>query len=99
MARRKDMGIAIAVGFDDGRRDPVAPESFSGSQSQPNIDWPGLIAANPDQPRFTSQVPSGTQHDEGQGSNEWSWSNRANGRRWSGGVDWNRHRRSNRTGE
>jgi hypothetical protein len=103
MARRKDMGIAIAVGFDDGRRDPVAPESFSGSQSQPNADWPGLIASNPDNPRYTAVTPNGVAHQDGNGHNQTpfgNWNKRASGERWQpGSINWDRYGRANRTGE
>lgn len=104
MARRKTETVAATGAtsiFGDGLRAPVAPESFNRSQSNPNIDWEGMVASNPDQPRYTAQNSNSTLHESGNGWNraDWGWANRANGPRWSGGVDWNRNGRANRTGE
>lgn len=101
--RRTAIAANIAIGIDNfGARDPVAPESYSRSQSNPNIDWPELVSKTGENSRLTIQTPNGTAHEFGNGENQtaWeSWNNKANGPKWSGRVDWNRHGKVNRTGE
>ena len=101
MARRKDVA-APSPAFVDmfADRDPVAPESYHRSQSQPNIDWAGLVSRDGENRQFTAQTPNGTLHESGNGANQnWSWGPDANGARWSGRVNWNKSGRVNRTGE
>lgn len=112
MARRKHTtttiatstpAVGIAIGFEPNPygRDPVAPRRFFGSQSQPNIDFPGLVGAGENDLGFTSQGPNGTQHVSGNGNNQSPWDNwnrKANGRRWTPPVDWAKNG-GNRTGE
>jgi hypothetical protein len=107
MARRKTLpppaamvGIEIGFGAFSGR-EPVAPESFTRSQSTPNVDWEGLYGTPENPNGFTATNPNGSQHDQGNGDNQrpyWS-ENRGNGQRWSPPVNWNGPGRRNRTGE
>lgn len=102
MARRKTEVVGIAIGFDDGRRDPVAPESYNRSQSRPNIDWNGLVGAGENSNGFRAVTPNGTASDNGNGVNQehWGWGGSLNGDRWNGrNLNWNKTGRANRTGE
>lgn len=105
MARRRSAPVAVGmttvVGIDYGfgGREPVAPERFLKSQSDSNIDWPGMVAHGENDRGITMQTPNGTNHGPGsRGSNINDWGNRANSTRWSGGLDWSRNG-GNRSGE
>lgn len=109
MARRRNRPasttsvVGIAIGFDGdpyGPRDPVAPERFYRSQSQPNIDWPGLVGQGENSNGYRSVTPNGTLTDQGNGWNQPQYytSNRGNGRRWSPPINWGKNG-GNRTGE
>ncbi len=107
MARRKSETVAtpVAIGlFGDGMREPVAPESFNRSQSNPNFRFANLVGPgeNSNDPHgFTAITPNGVAHDGGAGNNQerYSWDRNANGARWKGqDLDWSKHG-GNRTGE
>jgi hypothetical protein len=108
MRNRRSVGITAAApmpmdSFESrthGPTDPVAPESYFRSQSNPNIDWEGLVPANPDNPRYTAQTPNGSASNEGNGYNQpqYNWHPQATGKRWSPPVNWSKHG-GNRTGE
>lgn len=98
MARRNNTRPVAVFEFDPSPRDPVAPEGYLRSESRPNIDWAGMVGAGENPNGFTAQTANGTQHDQGNGHNQWGWGNRANGKRWGGdNLDWGKH--GNRTGE
>ena len=101
MARRKsstpEMTVATFEPF--AGRDPVAPESYNRSQSQPNVDWAALVGQG-ENTQYTAQTPNGTAHESGNGENRnWCWGPDANGPRFGGRVNWNKNGRANRTGE
>ena len=102
MARRRSSEVVAApFSFEPiGPREPVAPESFYRSQSNPNIDWGNLAGAGENPNGFTSQTPNGTQHVSGNGTNErpYRWHGDADGKRWNGPVDWAKNG-GTRTGE
>jgi len=91
--------LAVDAAFEYGRRDPVAPESFNRSQSNPNVDWAGLVGQSENSNGFRATNPNGTLCESGGPFDTWnSWGNRGNGRRWNGNVDWAKNG-GNRTGE
>lgn len=101
MARRRQNIVVpvVSVEFGSFGKEPDAPESFTRSQSRPNLDWEGLYGAGENSNGFRAQQPNGTSHAQGNGSNRDDWMNRANGSRWSPPINWNAPGRRNRTGE
>lgn len=102
MARKSGLTTSpVAAPWPPVGRDPIAPESFSGSQSKPNVDWPGLVGAGENSNGFRAITPNGIASDHGNGDNQrqYSWNKPADGERFGGKVDWDRHKNANRTGE
>ena len=110
MARRRAgnvMAIAMpvlaqpAADLGYGSREPAAPQGFTRSQSDPNIDWPTLVGPGENSNGLRMTNPNGTLCEEGNGWNQSQYfsENTMNGRRWSPPIDWNGPRKRNRTGE
>lgn len=97
---RKTTAPAPAAPWSPAGRDPVAPESFFQSQSKPNVDWPGLVGSGENSNGFRAITPNGVASDHGNGSNQrqWGWGTPADGERFGGKVNWDKHK-GNRTGE
>lgn len=105
MARRKSSmtsapAVAVAI-FGDayGTKEPVAPESFTRSQSN-GLDWEGMYAAGENSNGFRATNPNGTLSDQGNGDNQSQYysENKGNGKRWSPPLNWAKNG-GNRTGE
>ena len=62
--------LAVDVGFGYGSREPIAPEGFVRSQSDSNINWPGLVGQGENSNGLRMTSPNGTVCEEGNGWNQ-----------------------------